>query len=110
MLESLGFVERSRAIHGVRLYQFALPPDSPRRDAFERLTDLAGDRAGRLRLIKVLRSRDQPTPEGRQPAQDVLAKPRQLLPLAKLRPALATPPHPQHASEESGGEKWLKVI
>src|SRR5947209_7733832 len=48
VLECLGFVERSRANRAVRLYQFALPPDSQFRDAFDRLTALAGDRAGRL--------------------------------------------------------------
>ena len=109
MLESLGFVGRSRATHGVRLYQFILPSDSPRRDTFERLTALADSRAGRLRLIKVLRPRDAATPEGSQAAEGGLAEFRPSIPIAKLRPALATGQRTSADREEEGGELWLKV-
>jgi hypothetical protein len=105
VLESLEFVGRSRATHGVRLYQFTLPSDPTRRDCFERLNALAESRAGRLRLVKVLRPRDRPSPEGCQGAQDALAEVEPTLPIAKLRPALG----PSEEGEENGGEKWLKV-
>ena len=109
VLESLGFVERSRATHGVRLYQFTLPPDSRPRDSFERLAALADSRAGRLRLLKILRSRDQAIPEGRGASADVLAEAGPSLPIRKLRPTLATRQNSPDDREKSGGEKWLKV-
>lgn len=109
VLESLGFVERSRATHGVRLYQFTLPPDPPRRDTFECLVAVADSRAGRLCLLKVLRARDRATPEGRGASEGVLAEAGPSLPISKFRPALATRQHSPDDRENSGGEKWLKV-
>jgi hypothetical protein len=109
VLETLGFVERSRATHGVRLYQFTLPPDSPRRDSFERLVALAESRAGRLRLLKVLRPRDQATPEGRGDSEGLRAEAGPFLPITKLRPALATRQHAPDDWEKEEGEQWLKV-
>lgn len=114
VLESVGFVGRSRATHGVRLYQFTLPPGSPRRDPFEQLTALAEDRAGRLRLIKALRPPDESAPEGRQAATLPLSiretiKLVPLVPVVKLRAAPAATLHTQDAGEEEGGATWLKV-
>jgi hypothetical protein len=110
VLESLALVARSRATHGVRLYQFTLPPDPTRRDALERLNALAESRAGRLRLRELLRPRDQAAPEARQAARDVLAGAGPVLPMAKLRPAPEARFYPSVRTEEEGGEKWLKVI
>ena len=109
VLETLGFVERSRATHGVRLYQFTLPPDSPRSDCFEHLAALADSRAGRLRLLRVLRPRAQAPPEERGASEGVLAEAGPSLPIAKFRHALATRQDSPGDRENSGGEKWLKV-
>jgi hypothetical protein len=109
VLESLGFVERSRAAGGVRLYQFNLPTDSPRRDSFERLTALADSRAGRLRLIKVVRARDQAPPRCHA-ANGNFAEASPLLPLAKPRSALATTLDRQNSREYEGGATWRQVI
>jgi hypothetical protein len=51
-LESLGFVERSRASQGVRLYQFTVPADSPPGAACHRLLRVADSRAVRLLLAR----------------------------------------------------------
>jgi len=58
-LESLGFVERSRASQGVRLYQFTVPPDSTHGDACRRLLRVADSRAVRLLLAKRWRQGDR---------------------------------------------------
>jgi hypothetical protein len=108
-LESLGFVERSRTIRGVRLYHFVLPADAARRDAFEHLNRLADSRAGRLRLIEALRSRPQTPPEGEQAARSLGAKAGTSLPIAKEQSAPATKqPRPGGRKEEGGG-RWRKV-
>jgi hypothetical protein len=108
VLESLGFVERSQANRVARLYQFALPPDSRRREGFERLIDLADSRLGWLRLRKVLRPGDQPAPEGSRGARDVAA-PGQSLPPAGQRPRLLTRPHTQDTRQKDGGATWREV-
>jgi hypothetical protein len=59
-LDSLGLVVRSRVSQGARLYQFTVPPEPPRREAFNRLLALVGHRAGRLRLSKQLRRERSP--------------------------------------------------
>jgi hypothetical protein len=56
LLESLHLVERSRVSQGVRMYQYTVPADPQRRDASERLFDLANSRAGRVVLSKTLRA------------------------------------------------------
>src|SRR5262245_27728331 len=50
VLEGLRLVERSRVSQGARLYLFTMPVGPPRLDAFQRLLQLASDRAGRLLL------------------------------------------------------------
>src|SRR5687768_1038945 len=77
VLESLGLVERSRVSQIVRLYQFTVPPDPPRGDAWARLLALAGDRAGRVRVSKRLRGGDQTHRERLQAAQRFLAEAQQ---------------------------------
>jgi hypothetical protein len=54
-LGALGLVERSRVSQGARLYHLNSPSAPPRGKALEQLFALAGDRAGRLRLSKLLR-------------------------------------------------------
>ena len=51
-LGSLGFVERSRASRGVRLYQFTAPANTPPGAACHRLMRCADSRAVRLLLAK----------------------------------------------------------
>src|SRR5262245_34637161 len=46
VLELQGLVERSRVSQGVRLYQFCVPADPPRRAAFAGLLAFATSRAG----------------------------------------------------------------
>jgi len=58
-LECLGYVQRSRASQGVRLYQLTLPADSRLGDALNRLMALTDSRAGRLLLSKKLPQGDQ---------------------------------------------------
>jgi DNA-binding MarR family transcriptional regulator len=108
-LESLGFVERSRLSRGVRLYRFVLPSDAARRDAFQRLTNLADSRAGRLRLIEALQSLDQTPPEGEKAARDLGAKAGQSLSIAKEQSGLATKLPMPGGRKEQGGGGWLKV-
>ena len=63
-LESRGFVKRSRASQGVRLYQF-LDSTSPSHDGFRKLLKLATNRPGRLLLAKKLRERGTKQARGR---------------------------------------------
>jgi DNA-binding transcriptional ArsR family regulator len=64
VLESLGLVKRSREAQGARLYRLTGPTEPPDDEAFERLLDLAGHRAGRLLLSKQLRRGGRTSPEG----------------------------------------------
>jgi hypothetical protein len=72
VLESLGFVQRSRVSQIVRLYQFTVPSDPQRADAWACLLALGSDRAGRVRLSKRLRGDDQTAQERLQEAQSFL--------------------------------------
>ena len=111
VLEFLGLVERSRALQGVRLYQFALPADPPRRDAFVRLTALANSRAGRLQLFKQLKPRDQTRQERIQASQRFLAEARQSLQAAKWKLQLAAVQHSRDGGEEKRGQpSWRKAM
>ena len=64
-LESRGFVKRSRASQGVRLYRF-LDSASPSHDGFRQLLNLATNRSGRLLLVRKLRERAGQQASGRQ--------------------------------------------
>ena len=56
-LESLKLLRRSRASRGVSLYQFASSlPDSPSHDYFRQLIASVENRAGRLEVIRELRT------------------------------------------------------
>jgi hypothetical protein len=69
VLEGLRLVERSRVSQIVRLYQFTVPSDPPRGDAWARLLALASHRSGRVRLAKHMRGGDHTNQERRQAAQ-----------------------------------------
>lgn len=58
-LEVLGFVVRSRASQGVRLYQCTTPADTPQGDAWRQLLRLADSRAVRLLLARRWRRGDR---------------------------------------------------
>jgi DNA-binding MarR family transcriptional regulator len=55
-LETLGLMQRSRVSQGIRIYQFAEPPEASRRSCLEELMSMAQNRTGRLLLLKHLKS------------------------------------------------------
>ena len=55
VLQCRDLVVRSRVSQGARLYQFRVPRDAPRAEAFARLWTLATARAGRIRLLQHVR-------------------------------------------------------
>jgi hypothetical protein len=60
-LEALHLIERSRLSQGIRIYRFLEPSEPSRRSSLTELMGLADDRAGRLLLLKHLKSpRHQP--------------------------------------------------
>jgi hypothetical protein len=100
VLEALGLVERSRVSQIVRLYQFTVPPDPPRADAWARLLALAGDRAGRVRVSKRLRGGDQTHQERLQAARRFLAEARQTIQATRQR----------RQTRRGGHDAWRKAI
>jgi hypothetical protein len=74
VLEFLGFVERSRVSQIARLYQFTIPSDPEREDAWKRLQALASHRVGRVRLITHLRGGDLSSEAWRHSTQYILAE------------------------------------
>ena len=74
VLECLGLVQRSRVSQIVRLYQFTVPPDPQRRDAWARLLALASGRAGLVRLLKHLAGGDQTGQERLHEVQRFIAE------------------------------------
>ena len=78
VLESWELVARSRISQGARLYQFHIPPGSPRSEVFARLQTLAADRVGRLRVVRQLR-RDQTYQERLDAAKHFLTDVQQRL-------------------------------
>jgi hypothetical protein len=53
-LASLGLIQRSRGIQGVRLYRISVPADPSRCSSLMELMSLSEDRDGRLLLLKHL--------------------------------------------------------
>jgi DNA-binding MarR family transcriptional regulator len=96
-LESLGLIERSRVSQGARYYHFIVPSPPMHREAFARLLDLAGHRAGRLRLCRQLRREGRSPAEGLQAARRFLAEARRA---AQLRAQ----------KDEARRVAWLKAI
>jgi hypothetical protein len=94
VLESLGFVERSRVSQGARLYQFTMPPVPPRGEAFQRLLTVADSRTSRLVVSEQFR-RSNPTPQG-----SLAAVRRSRDRVAQQRPQ----------PSKGGREPWLKAI
>jgi hypothetical protein len=94
VLESLGFVERSRVSQGARLYQFTMPPVPPRGEAFQRLLNAANSRTGRLVVSEQLR-RSNPMLQESSAA------------VRRFRDRM-TPQRPQPS--KGGREPWLKAI
>jgi hypothetical protein len=106
-LEFLGLVERSRVSQIVRLYQFTIPSDPPRGDAWAHLLALAGDRTGRVHLSNRLRGGDQTAQERQLARQCFLA--------AAQQHARAAREHLQEIrqrvqSRSGGHEPWQKAI
>jgi DNA-binding MarR family transcriptional regulator len=54
-LEALGLLQRSRVSQGIRFYRFSTPAEPSRHACLLELMNLAGNRAGRLLLLKHLK-------------------------------------------------------
>ncbi len=100
VLEALGFVARSRVSQGARLYQFTVPPVTPRHEAFRRLAALSDHRTGRLLLSRKLRRENRIAQQGPGMARRCCEEAQEFVP--------ATPQWHPHRDE--GRETWLKVI
>ena len=98
-LESLGLVQRSRVSQNVRRYQFSVPSDPLRGDAFKRLLALADSRAGRVLLAKKLRGDDRTPQEGLQAVQRFLEEAKQVVRTAQQ----------QSQEREEGRKLWRKA-
>jgi DNA-binding MarR family transcriptional regulator len=96
-LESLELIGRSRISQGARYYQFTVPSDTPRREAFEKLLALAGHRAGRLRLCRQLPRDSRRPADGLQASRRFLAEARRA---AQQR----------SQKDQERREKWLKAM
>ena len=100
VLEFLELVARSRVSQIVRLYQFNVPSDPERGDAWARLIALASHRGGRVRLAKSLGGGDQ-TPQARlHAAQRFLAEAQQALQATRQR----------LEPRRGGHDTWRKAI
>jgi hypothetical protein len=85
VLEALGFVARSRVSQNVRLYQFTVPSDPQRGDAWARLLALASYRGGWALLSRHLRGGDRTHQETLQAAQRFVAEAKQHVQAARQR-------------------------
>jgi hypothetical protein len=99
-LEFLGLVERSRVSQIVRLYQFTVPSDPQRGDAWAHLLALASHRGGRVRLAKRLRGGDQTDQERLQAAQRFLAEAKECVQSTRQ----------WWHTRKGGHEPWRKAI
>jgi hypothetical protein len=120
-LAFLGLVERSRVSQVARLYQFTVPSDPQRRDAWLALLPLVGHRAGRVRLVQHLRSDDQTAQAERDEARRLLSKAQQSVEasrqgLQETQHSLAEAQQSIRASRQllhsngRGEESWQKAI
>ena len=100
VLAFLGHVERSRVSQVARLYQFTVPSDPQRRDAWIALQPLASDRAGRVRLAQHLRGGDQTAQAERDETRRLLAAAQQSVQASRRLL------HPYSRGEDS----WPKAI
>jgi DNA-binding MarR family transcriptional regulator len=120
-LACLGLVERSRVSQVARLYQFTMPSDPQRRDAWTALLPLANQRAGRVRLAQRLRGGGQTAQEERNEirqhlnrAQQSVAASRRGLQetrhyLAEVRQRLQASPR-RRPPYSGGQDTWRKAI
>jgi hypothetical protein len=99
VLDSLDLVVRSRVSQGARLYQFRIPPGSPRGEAFARLQALTAHRPGRVRVAQQLQL-DRTHGQTLQAATHVLADAKENLRAARRRADALT--------ERS--QRWRKAI
>jgi hypothetical protein len=58
-LEALGLIQRSRAAHGIRIYQFSAPAEPGRHSCLLELMSLAQNRTGLLLLRRHLKRASQ---------------------------------------------------
>jgi hypothetical protein len=77
VLAFLGLVERSRVSQVARLYQFTVPSDPQRCEAWIGLLPLASHRVGRVRLAQRLRGGDQTAQEERDETRRLLSRAQQ---------------------------------
>jgi hypothetical protein len=77
VLEFRGLVARSRVSQVVRLYQFTMPSDPGRSDAWAHLLALGSHRAGRVRLARHLRGGDPTAQDERDATQHILTEAQQ---------------------------------
>jgi hypothetical protein len=121
VLAFLGLVERSRVSQVARLYQFTVPSDPQRRDAWIALLPMASHRAGRVRLAEHLRVGDQTAQAEREEARQLLTAAQQSVEasrqgLRETRHSLTAAQQSIQASRrllqpQSGGPNtWLKAI
>ena len=121
VLAFLGLVERSRVSQVARLYQFTLPSDTERRDAWTALLPLASHRAGRVRLAQHLRSGDLTAKAERDETQRLLSEAQQSV--VASRQGLQATRHSLRATQQSiiasrqllnassrGEDSWRKAI
>jgi DNA-binding MarR family transcriptional regulator len=73
-LAFLGLVERSRVSQVARLYQFTVPSDPQRRDAWLALLPMASHRAGRVHLAQHLRAGEQTAQAERDETRKLLSE------------------------------------
>jgi hypothetical protein len=120
-LAFLGLVERSRVSQVARLYQFTVPSDPLRRDAWMALLPLASHRAGRVRLAQHLRSGDQTAQAERDETRRLLTEAQQSVEASRqgLQATRCTLTASQQSIHESlrllhpdsrGEDSWRKAI
>jgi DNA-binding MarR family transcriptional regulator len=120
-LAFLGLVERSRVSQVARLYQFTVPTDPQRHDAWTALLPLASHRAGRVRLAEHLRGGDQTAQAERDEARRLMRAAQQSVEasrqgLRETRRSLAEAQQSIGASRQllhpngRGEEPWQKAI
>jgi hypothetical protein len=121
VLEFLGFVHRSRVSQIARLYQFTVPSEPEREDAWKRLLALASHRAGRVRLAIHLRGGDQSAQAQRDVTERILVEGLQSVQesrqgvdvtrrsLAKSQQCIQASMQVLQPSRE-GDDTWRKVI
>jgi hypothetical protein len=121
MLAFLGLVERSRVSQVARLYQFTVPSDPERHDAWMALLPMAGDRTGRVRLAQHLRGGEQTAQAERDETRRLLSEAQHSVEASRqgLRATRRSLAEVQQSLQESrrllhpqsrGEDSWRKAI